>query len=140
MGTRRRPTAFNFSCLWRWPRSFHFLSRTEAILERASGMESPPDQLPEPFPIPAPSPSLEIVLLDGRQPGTRRPLHLPLTLIGRADHCDIRLNADGVEPVHCALVMTPTGPLLRALQRVGVSYVNDEPAATCHLRPDDIVR
>src|SRR6266446_4400386 len=103
-------------------------------------MESPPDQSPQQLPAHALSPSLEVVILDGRQPGARRPLHSPLTIIGRAEHCDIRLNAEGVEPVHCALVMTPIGPLLRGLQKPGVTYVNDEPTATCHLRTDDVVK
>jgi pSer/pThr/pTyr-binding forkhead associated (FHA) protein len=53
----------------------------------------------------------ELIVQNGRQSGTRRPLTLPLTLIGRSAGCDIRLNVDGIEPLHCALVQEAGGGL-----------------------------
>jgi hypothetical protein len=54
----------------------------------------------------------ELIVQNGRMSGTHRPLTLPLTLIGRAAGCDIRLNVDGIESLHCALVQDATGGLI----------------------------
>jgi len=102
-------------------------------------MQARPDQLTDPSAAQFLSPQGEIVILHGREVKERRPLLSPLTLIGRADHCDIHLNGDNVEPLHCALVLTPMGPLLRNLQRGSITSVNEVPIAACHLRPDDVV-
>src|ERR1700730_11743962 len=102
-------------------------------------MQARPDQLSDPSPAQLPSPQGEIVILHGREAKERRPLLSPLTLIGRADHCDIHLNGDNVEPLHCALVWTPTGPLLRHLKGARIRSVNYVPLSACPLRPDDVV-
>jgi pSer/pThr/pTyr-binding forkhead associated (FHA) protein len=92
----------------------------------------------EPLPDAAdPSPpGGELVVQNGRAGGTRRPLNVPMTLIGRSAGCDVRLNADGVEPLHCALVHGPDGLLLRDLGGTS-TLVNDVPADTVLLRDGD---
>jgi hypothetical protein len=79
----------------------------------------------------------ELVVQNGRLSGTRRPLTLPLTLIGRSDACDVRLNVDGVEPLHCALVHGPDGVVLRDL--AGGVLVNDAPPGPGPLHDGDTV-
>src|SRR6266446_5177471 len=81
----------------------------------------------------------EVVLLNGSQAGSHWVLTSPLTLIGQASNCDIRFNVEEAQPLHCALVIGPRGPILRALQEVSPTYVNDEPIAVCELRADDVV-
>jgi hypothetical protein len=100
-------------------------------MEPASAL--PPDPAGAP-----PPPGGELILQDGRLSGTRRPLSLPLTLIGRSAACDVRLQAEEVEPVHCALVHGPEGLLLRDLGETGV-LVNDTPASALLLRDGDTV-
>ena len=53
------------------------------------------------------------------------------TLVGRAPNCDIRLNIDGVDALHCPLVDTPHGLQLREYNIGGgfaAQYVRDKPA------------
>lgn len=96
--------------------------------------------LPEgPLPEPGPAASGELVVQNGRQSGVRRPLTVPLTLIGRAPSCDVRLNAKDVHQLHCALVQGPAGLLLRNLQAEAVTLVNGEPAADTPLREGDLL-
>jgi pSer/pThr/pTyr-binding forkhead associated (FHA) protein len=85
------------------------------------------------------SPAGELVVQNGRQSGARRALSVPITLIGRAPGCDIRLNAKGVHLLHCALVQGPNGLVLRSLQEQGAPLVNGEPAAHCLLREGDLL-
>jgi pSer/pThr/pTyr-binding forkhead associated (FHA) protein len=85
-----------------------------------------------------PPPGAELIVQDGRPGGTRRPLSVPLTLIGRSAACDVRLPSDEVEPVHCALVHGSEGLLLRDLGESGV-LVNDTPAGALLLRDGDTV-
>ena len=47
----------------------------------------------------APGPG-ELVVQNGRHAGARRPLAVPMTLIGRANGCDVRLNVEPVKPLH----------------------------------------
>ncbi len=68
----------------------------------------------------------ELVLQNSRQAGTRRPLGAPTTFIGRTAGCDIRLNVDGVDPMHCVLIASPEGVQLRDLNNGQGTYVNDE--------------
>ncbi len=56
----------------------------------------------------------ELVVRNGKRKGTRLPLRHPVTLIGSADGCDVRLAGEGVGPVHCAVALTTAGPVLRA--------------------------
>jgi hypothetical protein len=66
----------------------------------------------------------ELVLQTGPKAGTRRPLGAPMTFLGRGPDCDIRLNIDGIDPLHCLLVFGPEGIILRDLNSVGGTYVN----------------
>ena len=44
---------------------------------------------------------------NGRQAGVSKSLTNPVTLIGRAPGCDIRLNVESIHPLHCALLPGP---------------------------------
>ncbi len=85
-------------------------------------------------PPPAPEAG-ELVVQNGRHAGTRRPLATPLTVIGRSPGCDVRLNVDAVQPLHCAIFQAPGGLVLRDL--AGGTLVNDQPVTTCLLRDGD---
>ena len=87
---------------------------------------------PSPTPCPA-----ELIVQNGRHAGTRRPLAPPLTLLGQAPGCDVRLNADSVHPLHCAILHGPCGLLLRDLGSAGGTFVNDQRITTCLLRDGD---
>jgi hypothetical protein len=94
--------------------------------------------LPSRDPIDAAPPAPpELVVQNGRQSGTRRPLSQPLTLIGQAGSCNFRLNARGVGALHCALIQAPQGLLLRDLQSQTGTLVNGVAVATCLLRDND---
>lgn len=70
----------------------------------------------------------ELILENGRHSGTTRALVAPLTLLGRASHCDIRLNVEGIEPVHCLLTQGPEGWILRDLDSGAGTFLNGERA------------
>jgi pSer/pThr/pTyr-binding forkhead associated (FHA) protein len=91
-------------------------------------------------PLPG-QPSLpgELVVQNGRSSGARLPLNDPLTLIGQASGCDIRLNVDGVEPFHCAIVLDPAGPILRDLGTANATRVNGEGVTTHRLATGDVI-
>lgn len=99
-------------------------------------MEPTPEKPAADTPAPCPG-QPELIVENGRQRGERRPVKFPVTLIGRAAGCDIRLNAGGVGAMHCALVPTPDGILLRDLQGEGATQVNGQPASVCTLRTGD---
>jgi chromosome segregation ATPase len=86
-----------------------------------------------------PAPWGELVVQNGRLSGTHRALTSPLTLIGQAAGCDVRLNVEGVHPQHCALVIGPTGLLLRDLQGESGTLVNGEPVTSCLLHNGDVL-
>src|SRR5579885_554468 len=86
----------------------------------------------------APSPG-ELIVQNGRRSGARQPLAVPLTLIGRAPGSDVRLNANGVAPLHCALAHSPGGLVLRSLQAEYPTLVNGEPVTLCTLREGDVL-
>ena len=77
----------------------------------------PTPELPPPRPADpeAPSPG-DLVVQNGRLSGVRRPLTVPLTLIGRAPSCHVRLNLDGIAELHCAVLAGPTGLVLRVVE------------------------
>jgi pSer/pThr/pTyr-binding forkhead associated (FHA) protein len=68
----------------------------------------------------------ELVLQNGRQAGARRPLTAPTTCIGRNAGCEVRLNVDGVDPLHCLLAFGPTGVHVRDLDSIHGTHVNGE--------------
>jgi pSer/pThr/pTyr-binding forkhead associated (FHA) protein len=88
---------------------------------------------------PEPSPAGELVVLNGRLKGTRRTLTAPLTLIGRAPGCDVRLHSRSVQPHQCALVNGPAGLMLRVLNTGATTLVNGEPVGEGALREDDVL-
>jgi pSer/pThr/pTyr-binding forkhead associated (FHA) protein len=86
-----------------------------------------------------PAPAGELVVQNGRLRGTRRPLNMPLTFIGRGDGCDIRLDAGNINPLHCLLLHGPSGLLLRDLQSTTGTFVNGERVQARTVRDGDLV-
>jgi pSer/pThr/pTyr-binding forkhead associated (FHA) protein len=66
----------------------------------------------------------DLVVQNGRLAGVRRLLTAPVTLIGQAPHCDVRLTVDEVGPVHCVLLAFPDGFHLRDLGSGRETFVN----------------
>ena len=81
----------------------------------------------------------ELVICNGRQKGSRRPIDQPLLVVGRAPGCDLRLNVEGVSAFHCAIASGVDGLILRVLQSVGGTLINGEPTTGCPLKQDDVV-
>ena len=79
-----------------------------------------------------------LVVVNGRQAGARRPLSGPLTLIGRAPDCEVRLNVKGVQPHHAMLVQGPDGFLLRNLAGQAV-VVNGADETACRIDHGDVI-
>lgn len=79
----------------------------------------------------------ELVVQTGRLKGARRPLPSPLTLIGRAAGCDVRLNADGVAATQCLLVHGEHGLLLRTVPGATGTLVNGAAAVDGPLADGD---
>jgi hypothetical protein len=94
-------------------------------------MDPSPANPPEGLPSPG-----ELIVSKGRLHGTRRPLNAAVTLVGRAEGCDVRLNADDVLPVHCALVNGPEGVTLRCFPGAEV-LVNERNRGDGFLNDDD---
>jgi pSer/pThr/pTyr-binding forkhead associated (FHA) protein len=87
----------------------------------------------------ADAPAGELVVQNGRLSGARRALRGPLTLIGREPGCEVRLNLDGVNPLHCAILHGPTGFVLRDLGSAGGTLLNGQTVSTCRLRHGDVI-
>jgi hypothetical protein len=100
-------------------------------------MERTHDPLPD-FAAPPPAAGAELIVQNGRLSGSRLPVSGPLTLIGEAAGCDIRLNVEGVAPLQCALAWGPDGLLLRDLAGPG-TLVNGRPVATGPLHDGDTI-
>lgn len=81
----------------------------------------------------------ELVVRNGKPRGKRLPLGNPVTVIGRGERCDVRLNADGVIEVHCLIAMTPAGPSLRSWA-AEQTLVNNEPTTAKLLKDGDEIR
>src|SRR5258708_1361956 len=81
----------------------------------------------------------ELIVQNGRQAGARKSLNSPVTLIGRAAGCDIRLNLDSIHPLHCALLPGPGGLILRDLGSDSGTLVNEQRVSSCMLRDGDII-
>lgn len=67
----------------------------------------------------------ELIVRNGKRMGTRLPLR-PITAIGSAEGCDIRLSGDGIGLVHCVIALTPNGPSIRS-GFAGKAIVNGSP-------------
>jgi chromosome segregation ATPase len=85
-----------------------------------------------------PAPVGELVVRNGRLSGTRKPLGPSLTLFGRAEGCDVRLNVDGILPFHCALVRGADGFVVRALPGA-VTQLNGQPVTESPVRDGDLL-
>jgi chromosome segregation ATPase len=97
------------------------------------------DLTPHPAPHPnLPVPTGELVVHNGRLSGARKALGAALTLVGRAEGCEVRLNVEGVLPIHCAVVHGPDGLVLRALPGA-LTLLNGEPVAEGPLRDGDVI-
>ncbi len=82
----------------------------------------------------------ELILQNGRQAGARRPLGLPTTFIGRNPGCEMRLNVDGVDPLHCLLVFREDGLEIRDLNSVHGTYVNGTRIDEAKLQSGDLLK
>jgi hypothetical protein len=98
-------------------------------------MEATPHAPP---PADPPAPVGEVIVRNGRLSGARKPLAGALTLFGRAEGCDVRLNAEGILPIHCALVRAADGFLVRALPGAP-TRLNGEPVSETPIRDGDLL-
>ncbi len=73
-----------------------------------------------------PGSAAELVVQNGRMKGARRTLSGPLTLIGQGHGCEVRLNVDGVQPLHCIIVSSLDGYVIRDLAGDGTTLVNGQ--------------
>jgi FHA domain len=87
---------------------------------------------------PSVPPAGELIVHNGRLSGTRKELGTALTLLGRAEGCDVRLNVEGVHPVHCAIVHGRDGFILRTLHGAE-TLVNGEPIVEGSLHDGDLL-
>jgi hypothetical protein len=84
-------------------------------------------------------PAGELIVRNGKHAGLRLPMRHPVTAIGAAAGCDIKLGAEGINPIHCVIAITADGPVLRAV--VGDSVmVNGEARADAPLANGDEVK
>jgi hypothetical protein len=79
----------------------------------------------------------ELILQNGRLAGARHPLEAPLIVVGHGATCDIRLHASAIRRLHCALVLTPAGAVLRELEGKGGTTINGENAGHRYLHDGD---
>jgi DNA repair exonuclease SbcCD ATPase subunit len=78
-----------------------------------------------------------LILTYGSCPGKVQPLDREVLVIGRAPSCDLVLNSPEVSPVHCLLIRTRDGWLLRNTNpRVG-TQLNGEAVQDVRLADDD---
>jgi len=89
--------------------------------------------------VPEPGPTGELVVQNGRMKGVRRPLVTPLTLIGQAHGCEVRLNVDGVQPLHCAIAHGPQGYVLRDLSSDRSAQLNGNRVTNQPLQDGDLL-
>jgi hypothetical protein len=85
-----------------------------------------------------PIPPGELIIQNGRLSGTRKALGSALTLLGSADGCDLRLDVEGVLPVHCAIVCGPAGFAVRTWHGA-VTLLNGKPVAEGPIHDDDLL-
>lgn len=82
----------------------------------------------------------ELIIEDGPQSGLARALIGPVTCIGRAEWCDLRVDAAGVSAWHCVVARTDSGLVLRDLQSEIGTQVQGQPVTTCHLQDGDLIQ
>src|SRR5262249_20734934 len=79
------------------------------------------------------------VVQNGRLSGQRKALLDPRTLIGHAVGCDVRLAAEGVEPVHCTIVQHRDGATLIDLGSASGTKVNGAAVTVHRLADGDVI-
>src|SRR4051794_13586670 len=99
----------------------------------------PAPPLPPRPPGPTPPAAGELVVHNGRLTGTRRPLSGTLTFVGRGEGCDVRLNVDGVSPLHCVLAHGADGLVVRDCQSEAGTFVNGERVASRAIHHGDVL-
>src|SRR5262245_15869177 len=87
---------------------------SEATFSEVSRMDP---RLPPPF-------TGELIVPLGPGAGSRCPLNVPLVRVGRSARCGLRLDADGVDSVHCVIALSADGPLLHDLDSAAGVSVN----------------
>ncbi len=60
-----------------------------------------------------------------------------LTLVGRSEQVKFKIGHDGIEPLHAALLRTPSGPWIVDLTLRGRTFINDNAITTARLRSGD---
>ncbi len=80
----------------------------------------------------------ELVVHLGKK-GKRCSLKSPTTFVGSAEGCDVRLNLNGLEPLHCVIVQGPTGILVRDLNSQGGTFVNGNRVTNAPLQDGDVL-
>jgi hypothetical protein len=78
-------------------------------------------------------------MVTGRHAGTRRSLGAAVTLVGCEGHCDLRLHAEEVGPVHCVLACAAGGIHLRDLGSPAGTFVNGRPFTSGPVAADDLI-
>jgi type III secretion system (T3SS) inner membrane Yop/YscD-like protein len=81
----------------------------------------------------------ELVLQSGPRAGARQPLNTPTTFIGREQGCDVRLNVDNVDPLHCLLIVGVDGVRIRDLNTQHGTFVNGVRTHHLQLQDGDVV-
>lgn len=82
-------------------------------------------------------PAGELVVINGRQSGARRPLAGPTTFLGSGPASDVRLNVESVEPLHCVLALGIDGLTIRDLGSRQGTYVNGQRIRAATLQDGD---
>jgi pSer/pThr/pTyr-binding forkhead associated (FHA) protein len=84
-----------------------------------------------------PPQAAELVVHTGRLAGTRRPLAGPLTFIGRSAGAELRLDVDGINPLHCLITRLAGGFQARDLETEGGTFVNGQRVSVAQLQHGD---
>ncbi len=79
----------------------------------------------------------ELVVLNGRLKGTKRAIGTTVTIIGKAQSSDIRMNVDGIGPLHCLISYSSGEFYLRNLDGEVGTLVNGQRVGTCLLQDRD---
>ncbi len=80
-----------------------------------------------------------LIVLTGNHSGRRLPLKSPLTFVGRAGGCDVRLNGKNVDELHCLLAHSPAGLTLRDLNTANGTTVNGSRVTSTTVKDGDII-
>jgi hypothetical protein len=81
----------------------------------------------------------ELVVQNGPLSGARRPLSTSLILIGHSESCDIRINVEGIDALHCAIARSQTGAVVRDLESETGTLVNGQHVGIVALHDGDLL-